>query len=96
MVEAEHNPFSCALQLFGEMPVKGEEGYGNSHVAIFQHLSSSIVFNKIQHFYVLIAIIPMSFQIWYDTSFRQGSQSILFLGPLHPWAFIECCKNCYK
>ncbi|XP_061185497.1 protein timeless-like [Saccostrea echinata] len=24
MVEAEHNPFSCALQLFGEMPVKGE------------------------------------------------------------------------
>ncbi|XP_048747484.2 protein timeless-like isoform X2 [Ostrea edulis] len=26
MVEAEHNPFTCALQLFGEMPVKGEEG----------------------------------------------------------------------
>ena len=25
MVEAENNPFSCALQLFGEMPVKLEK-----------------------------------------------------------------------
>lgn len=26
MVEAENNPFSCALQLFGEMPVKSKHG----------------------------------------------------------------------
>lgn len=35
MVEAEHNPFTCALQLFGEMPVKGEEGYVKSRIVLY-------------------------------------------------------------